>query len=287
MKTVILGASVIMGLTGCGKVMETAQINASSGSPVTTIPATPAQCPTGGIVVTQNGVFTPICNGVAGIQGPAGATGQNGVGTVGPQGPAGATGQNGVGTVGPQGPAGATGQNGSNGTNGNGFNPGLDCDVYTVVPADENGTVNWAQMLSDGTPKFVTTLANFNVPNESSNGIFATFTPDQQALIGTTNYGLDCYGWLNVPETGVYTLNMGSDDGSELVIDNAVVINMPELQAYTNKSASMTLFAGMHRINVMYFQGPPTNIGLTISWQGPSNAGLGTLATIPASYFMH
>ena len=80
---------------------------------------------------------------------------------------------------------------------------------------------------------------------------------------------------------------MSSDDGSELIVDNNVEINMPDAQAYSSASATVTLYSGLHRINVFYFQGPPTMIGLTLSWQGPTNDGLGTLSPIPASAFTH
>jgi PA14 domain len=191
------------------------------------------------------------------------------------------------GPTGSPGVAGPQGNPGSNGTNGNGYEPGLECDVYSILANDENGTVNWSTMLSDGTLKFSTVLSNFNVPNESSNDVFSTFTAAQQALIGTSNYALDCSGFINVPETGSYTFTLGSDDGSELAIDETAVINMPDLQAYASESTTMSLFAGQHRINVIYFQGPPTNIGLTLSLNGPANAGLGETSVVPASMLTH
>jgi hypothetical protein len=156
-----------------------------------------------------------------------------------------------------------------------------------VKQADEAGTVNWYTLLSDSTYRFTTTLANFNVADQSSNNVFASFTAAQQALIGHTDYAVDCSGNLNVPETAYYTLTLGSDDGSELAIDDVAVINMPNLQPMASKSVVLPLFAGQHRINVIYFQGPATNIGLTLSWQGPANRSLGTAAIIPASAFTH
>lgn len=259
MKKLIL-AIIIIGLTSCGRTLQTESVNGVNGS---------------------NGN-----NGVQGPQGPAGSTGQTGsngsqgsTGTVGPQGPKGDTGTTG--------PKGASGSNGTNGSNGNGFNSGLECYVYSVLMSDENGTVNWNTMFSDSTFKFSTVLANFNVSDQSSNNIFSSFTSTQQALIGNTNYGLDCNGWIDIPETGSYTFVLSSDDGSELAIDNQIAINMPVLQSYTNKSIVLTLFSGLHRINVLYFQGPATNIGLTLGWKGPSNVGLGTLQTIPSTVFTH
>lgn len=211
------------------------------------------QCPYGGIVVDS----TPVCNGTPGnsVTGPKGDPGTS--------------------ITGPQGNA------------GNGYAAGMLCDVYAIKATDENGTVNWNTLLSDGALKFSAVLTNFNVPNQSSNDIFANFTAAQQALIGPTNYALDCSGLLNVPETGSYTFTLGSDDGSEFALDNNVVINMPQLQSYATKTATVNLFAGQHKVNILYFQGPATNIGLQLSYSGPSNQGLGSSVLIPSSAFTH
>lgn len=246
-------------------------------------------------ITKVNGVSTETCpDGTSvtvadGAQGPAGVNGTNGTnGNNGAQGTPGATGPKGnTGAAGATGSAGQNGTNGTNGSNGNGFQSGLQCDVYSVSATDENGTVNWFSLFTNGTIKFATTIANFNVANQSSNNIFGSFTAAQQALIGNTNYAVDCHGYLNTPVSGNYTFSLGSDDGSELVIDEQPVINMPNLQAFASKNATVPLYSGLHTFNVFYFQGPATMIGLTLSWQGPSNAGLGTMTVVPASYFQH
>lgn len=261
MKHYFLATILAIGLTGCNRVMESDYF-------------TPNQNP------------APTPAPVAGPQGPAGATGAQG--PAGAKGATGAAGSNG--TNGKDGTNGANGTNGTNGTNGkdgNGYTPGLSCDVYSIKQADENGTVNWINMFTDGTIKFTTTIANFDVANQSNTNIFGSFTAAQQALIGYSDYAIDCHGFLNAPVSGYYNFNLGSDDGSELLLDNAPVINIPNLQPYANASATALVYSGLHKINVFYFQGPPVMIGLTLKWQGPSNAGLGTLSTIPASYFTH
>ena len=270
MKKLVLGLLFAVFISGCSGMDS----GVTFQYPPTTSPATITQCPYGGIVVSTENANSVLCNGAPGAEGPQG-----------PQGSAGPTG-----ATGPQGPAGTNGHNGTNGTNGsdgNGYEAGLECDVYSVNASDENGTVNWDTLLNNGTFKFTTVLANFNVPNQSSNNIFANFTATQQSMLGQTNYAIDCSGNINVPETGLYTFNLGSDDGSELAIDNSVVINMPDLQSMASKTGQVQLFAGNHKVNVLYFQGPATNIGLQLMWQGPSNAGLGTMSLVPTSAFTH
>jgi len=240
-------------LSGCGTGMATAQFHAAPA-------CTTVTTPTGATITCPDGNTTTISNGQAGATGPSGSTGATGA-------------------------AGTNGTNGSNGTNA--YSPGLSCTVYSILPADESGTVNWFKMFTDGTIKFNTVLTNFNVPNESSTTVFSSFTAAQQALIGYTDYAIDCHGYLNAPVSGAYTFTLGSDDGSELVIDDQSIINMPDLQAYAQKSNTVNLYSGQHEINVFYFQGPPVMIGLTLSWQGPSNDGLGTQAVIPVTYLTH
>jgi hypothetical protein len=251
-------------------------------------------------------------NGATGQKGATGATGSNGSnGLNGSTGATGATGANGL-----NGANGATGQNGTNGTNcsaisvSGGVNlvcgsnapvfvassvsqidPGIMCTAYSILTKDYStspGSVNWAQMLNDGTEQFSTMLSNFNVANQSDTVLFPGFTNAEQALVGQTNWALDCYGFLNVPETGGYTFQLSSDDGSQLVINNTVIINMSQAQAYASTTSSeVTLFAGPQQINLLYFQGPQTNVGLTLKWQGPTSAGLSTLSVIPASAFTY
>lgn len=213
--------------------------------------------------------------------GPAGPKGDPGTSITGPQGPKGDPGTPGIGTTGPTGPKGAPGSNGL------GYTPGLECNVYTVKQSDENGTVNWINLLTNGVLKFTTTLANFNVPNENNTNIFSSFTAAQQAMLGYTDYAIDCNGYIDVPATGNYTLTMGSDDGSELIIDNQSVLNMPVLQPYATSSVTLPLYSGLHRVNVLYFQGPAVAIGLQLYWKGPANAGLGSSVIIPASVLFH
>ena len=196
----------------------------------------------------------------------------------GPTGPAGS-----IGATGPQGAVGATGPQGNSG-----ISPGIACDGYAITTASYQGTVNWDTLYSTGTLLFTdAVLPSLDNPQTLDTAVFNGITPNQAAELGTTNWALDCYGYISVPETGLYTFSLSSDDGSELAIDNAVVINMPQSQDYPTETAAVQLFAGQHKLNVLYFQSLPTQIGLVLEWQGPSNAGLGTMNPVPASAFTH
>ena len=215
------------------------------------------------LVITYLLMFTTGCQ-------PVGMSATTQVGAIGP-----------IGDTGPQGPPGV------NASPGIGATPGIVCNAYSILPAGESGAVNWNKILADGTPKFTTFVSEFNTANEVDTNAFLNFTPSQQALIGTTNFALDCNGYLLVPETGSYTFNLGSDDGSALLLDNTTVIGMPQDQSFTTHTVTITLTQGFHTFNLLYFQGPATNVGLTLQWQGPANQGLGTLSTIGPQYLSH
>lgn len=215
------------------------------------------------LVIVYLLVFTTGCH-------PIGVTATTQVGAIGP-----------IGDSGPQGPQGPIASPGIGGT------AGIVCNAYSINPSDESGTINWNQMLADGTFKFTAFVNEFNTSNEVDTNAFLNFTPTEQALIGTTNFALDCNGDLLVPETGSYTFDLGSDDGSALLLDNNTVIGMPQDQSFTTHTATITLTQGFHTFNLLYFQGPATNMGLTLQWQGPANQGLGTLSTIGHQYLSH
>jgi hypothetical protein len=292
----VVMSALLLSACGVSKYEFTSDVGATG--------ATGAQGNTGAVGATgaagsagTNGVNGT--NGTNGTNGVNGATGAQGAtGAAGTQGAAGAKGNTGatgaVGATGAAGSNGTSGVNGSTGTQGAtgaagaGFTSGLLCDFYTVLAADESSPVNWDKMLSDGTFQFTTTIGNFDVVNQSSTDVFPGLTLAQQTQLGYTNYALDCEGYLDIPETGDYNFTLASDDGSEMAIDDNVIINMPEQQAITSQTVTnVSLFSGRHKFNMIYFQGPPVMIGLTLQWQGPSNQGLGSLSTVPVSAFSH
>ncbi|CAN5950534.1 unnamed protein product [Sphagnum jensenii] len=253
-------------------------------------------CGTNAPIFLANGA-----QGATGSQGPQGPQGP--AGPSGPQGPSGSQGP-----AGPQGPTGAAGTSCSavavsggvnltcgsnapvflaNGTDQ--IQPGIMCTAYSILSSDYSttaGSVNFSALFNDGTEKFSTMLSSLNVSNQASSTLFPGFTQAEQNLVGQTNWALDCYGFINVPVTGSYTFRLSSDDGSQLVINNQVLINMPQAQAYTSATSSaVTLFAGPQQINVLYFQGPASNVGLKLEWQGPNSAGLSTMSVVPASAY--
>ncbi|MFA7290322.1 MAG: PA14 domain-containing protein [Melioribacteraceae bacterium] len=92
-------------------------------------------------------------------------------------------------------------------------------------------------------------------------------------------FGIRFDGKLVVTEAGEYTFTLGSDDGSNLYIDDKLVVNADGTHGYYEvTSTKVALTAGDHKLRVDYFQGPRYNIAMRLFWTKPS----GTKVIIPA-----
>ena len=94
-------------------------------------------------------------------------------------------------------------------------------------------------------------------------------------------FGLLYTGYLNVPAEGNYTFYLQSDSGSNLFIHDAHVIDDDFNHVGLEKSGSIQLAKGLHRIRVYYRHGTNPIHTLNLSWAGPSLAK----QTIPAANF--
>ena len=74
------------------------------------------------------------------------------------------------------------------------------------------------------------------------------------AWVPEENFGLRFRGYLSVPEEGVYTLRLTSDDGSVLRMGNRVVIDHDGPHGESMKEIDVALAAGVHPFEVLYFQ---------------------------------
>ena len=67
-------------------------------------------------------------------------------------------------------------------------------------------------------------------------------------------FGLIFTGYLRVPADGIYTFYLTSDDGSQLIIGDALVIDHDGRHATSERSGMIALEAGHHPITVRFFQ---------------------------------
>jgi hexosaminidase len=81
-------------------------------------------------------------------------------------------------------------------------------------------------------------------------------TPRVQ-LTGEENpehFGLRFDGYVQVPEDGLYTFELTSDDGSYLYVNNDLLIDHDGWHSAIGKTGTIALAAGHHRLGVWYFQ---------------------------------
>ena len=88
-------------------------------------------------------------------------------------------------------------------------------------------------------------------------------------------------GWIKAPESGVYTFKMDTDDGSQLYIDDYLVID----NNYNRGNIVTTGFAylekGLHKFRMPYFEGH-NDEKIDLGWRTP---GTNSFVTIPAEVF--
>jgi hypothetical protein len=103
------------------------------------------------------------------------------------------------------------------------------------------------------------------------------------ARAGTGNhFALKLEGWLSVPETGVYTFYLSSDDGSRLLLGDEVVVDNDGVHGMRERVGSIALEAGQHPVAVHYFQYDRL-LGLKLEYAGPKIAR----RQVPAAAFTH
>lgn len=78
-------------------------------------------------------------------------------------------------------------------------------------------------------------------------------------------------GWIYVDVAGSYTFYTSSDDGSQLFIDGALVVDNDGLHATRERSGGVSLAAGYHDITVTFFERAGQQV-LVTSWAGPGFA---------------
>jgi alpha-L-fucosidase len=81
-------------------------------------------------------------------------------------------------------------------------------------------------------------------------------------------FGFEYTGFIKVPESGVYTFYVESDDGSRLYIGDKLVVDNNGLHSLAEKKGVVPLAAGLHPIRVLFFE-RDGNEGLKVSYEGP------------------
>ena len=87
----------------------------------------------------------------------------------------------------------------------------------------------------------------------------------------TDNFIVHAIANLTVATAGTYAFRLRSDDGSELLIDDALVIDHDGLHGAEDMDGSVELTAGMHALRVNYFEAGGGQ-ELRLSWRKPGDS---------------
>ena len=68
-------------------------------------------------------------------------------------------------------------------------------------------------------------------------------------------YGLVFEGYINILEDGVSTFTTYSDDGSQVWINDQLVVDNDQKHAVFELTSGINLLKGLHKIRIRYFQG--------------------------------
>jgi hexosaminidase len=95
-------------------------------------------------------------------------------------------------------------------------------------------------------------------------------TSDVQSeeVVRDEQFGTRFEGFLKVPESGVYSFYLTSDDGSSLIIGDETVVDNDGFHGLTEVSGQIALEAGYHPLTLLYFQAGGGK-GLQLTVQAP------------------
>jgi len=109
-------------------------------------------------------------------------------------------------------------------------------------------------------------VPDFDSLKPSSSGTVKYF--DISSKQGSDNYGFVFDGLIKIPADGIYNFYISSDDGSQLFIDNKILVDNDGLHGIIEKGNEIPLAKGYHAIKVVFFERSGGD-ALQVQWKGP------------------
>lgn len=131
-----------------------------------------------------------------------------------------------------------------------------DTESFTVEFVNSSSQVQsiaTALSLLDNAASFESTVQQHDVINFGDRAGMGNYSGDTLFPYGD-RFAVRVQRDINVEDAGTYTLGVNSDDGVRLLVDGEVVINDDVLRASTNSLVSLFLSAGLHSVEVVYFE---------------------------------
>ncbi len=104
------------------------------------------------------------------------------------------------------------------------------------------------------------------------------------ANVGISNIAARWTGWINIPTSGTIDFATYSDDGSRLYIDGNLVVDSDFFQGATFREGGINLSAGLHAIDIEYFQAGGSAI-MSTGWDLTGSGIPSNVVGIPTSAF--
>jgi hypothetical protein len=112
-----------------------------------------------------------------------------------------------------------------------------------------------------GSPVAIIAVPNLDIPaGEWAGG----FTGPSGKL--SQWFGIHFRGSLNVMEKGSYTICVASGDGSQLYLDENLVVDNDGVHDTTEKCETLTIEPGEYQFDLLYFQAKAGELGLQVTW---------------------
>ena len=123
-------------------------------------------------------------------------------------------------------------------------------------------------------------LPDFTGLKSVDEGIINNFSLENKKV--TDKYGFEFSGYINIPEDGIYTFYLESDDGSKLYLDDKLLIDNDNLHGMIERKGIIALKSGFHLIHINYFESTGED-DLIVSIKIPGKEK----QLIPDSYLFH
>ncbi|MEM9142708.1 MAG: PA14 domain-containing protein [Bacteroidota bacterium] len=96
-------------------------------------------------------------------------------------------------------------------------------------------------------------VPNFATLNPVNTGVAQELDPDKisQRL---DHFAIQYTGFVQVPETGVYTFYLRSDDGAKLYVNNTLVVDNDGSHSASTKTGMIAIKKGWHPLKIGYFE---------------------------------
>ncbi len=109
-------------------------------------------------------------------------------------------------------------------------------------------------------------IPSFSGMSPKKQGVVENF--DLAAKEIEENFSIDYQGFIEIPQDGVYTFYLTSDDGSKMYLGDEVLIDNDGLHSAKELSGEIPLGKGIHAIRISFFENTGGNL-LNLSWDGP------------------